>query len=217
MSDDIAQTVKDFFMKYPSRVFDKGEILVQAGEASAGIFYIVEGRVNQYDITPEGVMLELNVFKAGAFFPMSSAVNNLPNNYFFEAATTKVVARVAPSKDAVQFLRDNPEVLFDLLSRVYRGVDGILKRMAHLMGSSARNRLIFELLTSSYRFGEVKNNGSVFIALKEIDIARQSGLARETVSRTIRKLKAEGLVEVKRSGITLISVPKLEALILTGS
>ncbi|HSX16927.1 MAG TPA: Crp/Fnr family transcriptional regulator [Patescibacteria group bacterium] len=209
MATDIAQHVKSFFSAYPVRQFDKGEMVIQAEDPLTTVFYITEGRVSQYDITPTGNVVVVNVFKPGAFFPMSSAMNDTPNHYFFEAAT-KVTAHLAPTTAAVQFLKDNPDVLFDLLGRVYRGMDGVLRRMAHLMGGDSKSRLQFELLNAAYRFGEQQADGSIFISLKESDIAKHSGLARETVNRTMQSLKSAGLVEIQRNGMVIKSVSELE-------
>jgi len=85
--------------------------------------------------------------------------------------------------------------------------------MAHLMGGDVKSRLLFELLNSAYRFGEVRNNGSIYINLNEGDLAKHSGLARETVSRNIQNLKAEDLVEIKPAGIILKNPKKLEQLL----
>jgi CRP-like cAMP-binding protein len=212
MNDDIRQKVTIFFSGYPTRTFEKRELMVRAEETPPGVFYITEGRVSQYDIAPNGNEVAVNVFKPGAFFPMSSAINDTPNHYFFEA-TTNVVVRVAPAADAVQFLKDNPDVLFNLLARVYRGVDGVLRRMAHLMGGDAKTRLLFELLNAAYRFGEPQPDGSVTIALTESDLARHSGLARETINRTMQDLKTAGLVEITRGSLTVKSTSQLEAML----
>jgi CRP-like cAMP-binding protein len=208
--DNIKTKIAHFFDKYPLRTFSKRETMLQAEVAITDVFYILEGRVSQYDITPTGNEVVVNVFKPGAFFPMSSAINHTQNHYFFEASDT-VTARVAPSGDVVQFLQANPDVLFDLLARVYRGMDGVLRRMAHLMGGDAKSRLLFELLNAAYRFGEAQHDGTMFVPLKESDLARQSGLARETVNRNVQILKASGLIEVTRHGFALTSLPRLEA------
>lgn len=181
----IEKKIEHYFSKYPARTFERKDILVQAGSNPPGVFYITTGRVLQYDISPAGNTVIVNVFKPPAFFPMSWAINQGDNSYFFEAAT-KVVAHIAPAPDVVTFLQGNPDVLFDLLARVYRGTDGVLRRMAHLMGGSAKNRLIFELINSGLRFGEPLQGNEVLIALTESDLARQSGLARIGKSYTSR-------------------------------
>jgi len=201
-----------FFTAYPSTTYAKGEVIVQAGEDPAGVFYLTEGRVSQYDITANGTAVVVNVFKPFAFFPMSWAINRTPNVYFYEASTN-VTAHKVPADAAVAFLRDNPDVLFDLLSRVYRGTDGLLRRMAHLMGGQAKTRLQFELLNAAYRFGETRPDGSVAVPLKESELGSTSGLARETVNRNVQELKAAGLIEVSRHGFVLTDLARLERMV----
>lgn len=212
MTQDTHQKITAFFTKYPMRTFDKRELLIRADDDQQKIFYITEGRVSQYDITPSGNEVVVNVFKPGAFFPMSTALNATPNPYFFEAST-KVQVHVVPAADAVQFLENNPDVTLDLLARVYRGVDGILRRMAHLMGGDAHTRLLFEIINAAHRFGEQQEDGSIHIPLQEGDLARHSGLARETVNRSLRDLKAAQVIRVTRNGMTVQSVEKLESLL----
>jgi len=214
MSAAIVRKINDFFTSYPLRVFDKQQIIMRPGEPLPGIFYLVEGRVSQYDITPSGKEVVVNVFKPGAFFPMSTALNGGSSEYFFEAST-QVTVHVAPAIEAVQFLKDNPDVALDLLARVYKGTDGVLRRMAHLMGGDARSRLLFEILNAAYRFGEPQKDGSLHVPLKEGDLARHSGLARETVNRNIQALKAAGLLVVAHNGMTIKDLKRIEQLLGT--
>jgi len=207
---DITSKVTNFFESYPLRTYSKRELLLHAEEPINSVFYVVEGRVSQYDIAPNGNEVVVNVFKPGAFFPMSTAMNDVENHYFFESSL-KTKVHIAPKADVVRFLHENPDVLFDLLARVYRGVDGVLRRMAHLMGGDAQTRLIFELLNASARFGEQQPNGAIHVRLTEGDLAKHSGLARETVSRSLQDLKAVGLIETSRGGIVVKSTADLEA------
>lgn len=208
---EAADHVSTFFGNYPTRTFEKGEVLIQAEEDPDGVFYLAEGRVNQYDITPTGNIVVVNVFKAGAFFPMAYAINRMPNHYFFEAATS-IVTRKAPLDETIAFLRANPDVMLDLLSRIYRGAEGVLRRMAQLMGGDAKSRLRFELLNAAYRFGRQRADGSLLVPLAESDIGKHSGLARETVNRHLQELKKRGLIDIVRQGILIHDLRKLEAL-----
>jgi len=212
MTSDTRSKIAAFFAAFPLRQFDRQQLLIRPEQPLPGVFYLIEGIVDQYDVTPTGNEVVVNIFKPGAFFPMSVALNGTPNDYFFEAGTP-VKARLAPSTDAVQFLQDNPDVALDLLKRVYRGTDGVLRRMSHLMGGDARHRLLFEIVNAAYRFGQPQPDGSLLIALSESDLGRQSGLARETVNRTLQALKTTGLVDVTKNGIQVRDVVQLEALL----
>lgn len=211
----VQQKISNFFARYPVSTFEKRQLLAHAGEDVPGVMFLVDGRVSQYDITPAGNQVVVNVFKAGSFFPMSWAINRTPNRYFFEAAT-RLHVRIAPAAAVLVFLHDNPDVTFDLLSRVYRGTDGVLRRMVHLMNGGAKSRVLFELLQAAARFGEPLPDGSVFIPLGESSLGKHSGLARETVNRSLRSLKQLGLVQVERQGITIRDIARLEQLLDDG-
>ena len=206
---DVTDKIHDFFSKYPKHTYPKGQILVFANEDPEHIFYITKGRVRQYDVSYRGDEIVLNVFKQGAFFPMSWAINRTPNRYF---AKTEVETElhVVPPDDAVAFLRDNPDVTYDLLSRVYRGTDGLLGRVVHLMSGTARSRLIYELIIECRRIREKQTAGKCLLDLTEVDLAARSGLSRETVSREMGRMKKEGWVDVVGKKIRVLDCQQLK-------
>ncbi|HSX02155.1 MAG TPA: Crp/Fnr family transcriptional regulator [Candidatus Saccharimonadia bacterium] len=203
----VAQKIETFFADFPRRQYQPGQILIQAQDNPEYVFYVVEGRIKQYDISERGDEVVLNTFKSPAFFPMSYAITKQPNEYFYEAEV-ETTAHIAPPAEVVAFIRANPDVMYDLLSRVYQGLDGLLGRLAHMMAGSARGRVLYELLIEGRRFGEERGHG-VMLTLTETDLAIHAGLARETVSREIGKLKAEGLVSVIKNEMFVNSLDRL--------
>ena len=141
-TSELNKKIDTFFGRYPKLEFSKGHVLIHAGENPPAVFYLLKGTVREYDIANNGEEVVVNVFKPRAFFPMSYVVNRTPNEYFFEAADN-ITVRQTPLNESLDFLKDNPDVLFDLLCRVYSGTDGILRRLAHLMGGSAQKSLSF--------------------------------------------------------------------------
>lgn len=209
MKADHTEKVAKFFSQYKLQYFDKGQIFIQPGEDPAGIYYLVKGQVEQFDISVRGDDIVVNVFKPPSFFPMSWAINGTPNTYFFRAKD-KVLYRLAPAEATVEFLQNNPDVTFDLLARVYRGTDGMLGRMAQLMGGSARNRLLYELIVESQRFGEQRKDG-ISLALTETELAARMGLTRETVSRELGAIKKAGLIKISEHRIIVKDINQLQA------
>lgn len=207
MDEVVSKKIEDFFTQFKHQTFKKCELVIRADDDPLGIFYLKEGFVKQYLISKNGDELVINVFKPIAFFPMSWAINQSPNKYFYEATSDVEVWR-APSKEVVAFIKANPDVLYDLMSRVYKGVDGLLTRMTFLMSGSAYSRLITELLIYADRFA--KGSSRVALTISEKDIAAQSGLTRETVSREIKVLKEKGLVTSENHKLTIIDLGKLK-------
>ncbi len=202
MPKEITLKIEEYFSQYNRRTYKKDQILIHAGDEPQHIYYLISGKVRQYDITYRGDEIILNIMKPGAFFPMQLALTKIPNKYFF-VAETDIEVRVAPIDASVAFLKDNPDVMLDLLTRVYRGVDGLLGRMVELMSGSAQSRLIYELIVECRRFGEWAEDGSCFIAVNESDLAARAGLSRETVSREMQKIGKNGLIHISHSGILI--------------
>src|SRR5581483_4867418 len=194
MNSVITEKLAAFFGEFKEQKYRKGEILVRADENPRGIFYLTEGIVKEYAISKKGDEVVVNIFKPISFFPMSWAINNTENRYYFEAVND-VCLRLAPKEKVVAFVKAEPDVLFDLLSRLYRGVDGMLTRMTYLMGGNAKSRLITELIIAAKRFGKKDPTGKqIELWISEKDFAAQSGMTRETVSRGIKVLKDKGFI-----------------------
>jgi CRP-like cAMP-binding protein len=210
MSTDIADKILQKFTTYPKRVYPKGQMILFADENPTHIYYVVSGKVRVFAISYRGDEVIANIFSSGAFFPMSWAINNTPNTYFYKAEEDTTV-HIVPPDDARKFLQENPDVLMDLLGRVYRGVDGLLGRVVHLMTGSAHSRLMYEILIESRRFGKLQQDGSVKLAVNEQDLAARAGMSRETVSREMKKLKSKGLLRIGvHGGISVLSLQELE-------
>lgn len=196
----VTQKLDAFFAAFPIKHFAKGELVLFADDPAPPISYLVKGLVGQYDIAESGNKSTLMIYKPGAFFPMTCAVNNTPNKFFFEALEATQL-RQAPAAEVVALLHREPAIMFDLLQRLYRGVDGLLGRVSLLMNGSAYSRLVYELLTSAQRFGVPQADGRVLVKLTETQLAHQAGLARETVSRELQTCVKQGLVSLTKRGL----------------
>lgn len=192
----VSDKIHEYFSTFPKRTYPKGQIIIFAHEDPTAVYYIVDGKVRNYDHTYRGDEVIVNIFKPPAFFPMSWAINRAPNQYFYRTEESTTV-HVVPADKALEFLKSNPDVMFDLLSRLYRGIDGLLGRMVHLMSGTARSRVMYELIIECRRFGKNEKANSYELTVSEVDLAARSGLSRETVSREISKLKEQKLVSSK--------------------
>jgi CRP-like cAMP-binding protein len=196
------------FSKYPKRSYPKGQILLFSNEEPKCVYYLVKGRIRMYDVSYRGDDVIINVFKPYSFVALSGFITKNPNKYFFKTETLTEVHEI-PSEVILDYLKTNPDVLFDLLSRIYRGLDGYFDRVVQLMSGTAKSLLSNELVIETNRFGKKNPDGSFLIDSKEADIAARSGLTRETVSREMKKLKDKDWVQFSKEGLI---IKNLEAL-----
>jgi CRP-like cAMP-binding protein len=210
-SSVIDEKVQQFFAPYRPKTYKKGEIIIQAGNNPAGVYLLEQGIVSTYTIMKNGTEAVVNLFKPRAFFPMSWAINHTANAFYYQAETT-VVCRIAPAPHTVEFLQQNPDVLYDLVSRLYKGMDGLLLRMSYLLAGNKYASIIAELLIVAKRFGQpLPDSNGIQVVINQNDIATQSGMARETVSREMQQLKSKGLITFSNHTLVIHDVNLLEA------
>lgn len=206
----IIKKLDKFFGQYKLLKFKKKEVMIRADDPPSGIFYLKSGVVREYIISPKGEELTLNIYRPYAFFPMSYALNKTVNNHFYEAQTLVTVWR-APAEDTLQFIKNEPDIMFDLLSRVYIGLQGLFLRMGYLMTGSAEDKLLTEILIYGKRFGKIINNKLVVdLELTQKDLAAQTGLARETVGRIIKNLQSKSLIISQNKRLIINNLTELE-------
>jgi CRP-like cAMP-binding protein len=110
----------------------------------------------------------------------------------------------------VEFIKQNPDVLFDLMSRVYKGIDGLETRLQYLMSGSAYTRIIIELIIQAKRFG-TQVNKSLELNISESELAADTGMTRETISREMKILKEKHIIGLQNHKLIIYDLQKLEA------
>lgn len=200
----------EFFTRYPILTYKKGEMILRAEDPPHGVSYIEKGVVRQYAINGAGETLMLQLYRPGAFFPMTWVMSDAPNRYFFEAATP-VSLRRAPRQDVRRFLDQHPQVVKDFLERLLTGVVGLWSRIEQLVLESAYAKTILLLLYYASKFG-LRTNGGVTLELSPThrEIAAWIGTTRETASLQVEALKRKKLLRSRGRQLIIPSLAALE-------
>lgn len=210
MSINKTKEFETFYKQFVTRNYKKGEMLIRADDDPQGIFCLTKGYVRQYTISKNGFELTLHILKPISYFPMVWAVNGTPNVYFFEALTPVEVGR-APREDVVNFIKDKPAIIFELLSELIEDYAESLTRIEHLVFSDAYRRVISVLLYIAKHFGEPVNNTIVVNhRFTQQDIATLVGVARETASNELSKLEKKGVIKYVKHAMIFKDMDKLE-------
>ncbi len=210
MNTDKTKEFESFYKQFTIRDYKKGEMLIRADDDPVGIFYLKKGYVRQYTISKAGFELTLHILKPVSYFPMVWAVNGTPNVYYFEALTPVEVGR-APRDEVVNFIKDKPAIIFELLSELIEDYAESLKRIEHLVFSDAYRRVISVLLYIAKHFGKKHGKGIIVDhRFAQQDIATLVGVARETVIIELVKLEKKGLIKRIDHSIIIESIKNLE-------
>jgi CRP/FNR family cyclic AMP-dependent transcriptional regulator len=205
------QEFETFYKQFVTRNYKKGEMLIRSDDDPQGIFCLTKGYVRQYTISKTGFELTLHILKPISYFPMVWAINGTPNVYYFEALTPVEVGR-APRDQVVNFIKDKPTILFELMSELIEDYAESLTRIENLVFSDAYRRVIAVLLYIAKHFGEKEGQGViVHHRFTQQDIATLTGVARETASIEMIKLEKKGLVTYIDHSMLFGNIKKLDS------
>ncbi len=184
-----------FYKQFSTREYKKGETIIRADDDPQGIFCLTKGYVRQYSISKSGIELTLQILKPISYFPLIWAINGAPNIYFYEALTEVEVGR-APREQVVDFIKDKPSIILELMSKLLGEYAETLSRIEHLVFSDAYRRVISVLLYIAKHFSDKCEEGvCVNHRFTQQDIATLVGVARETVSIEIGNLEKKRLIK----------------------
>ncbi|MBR9979172.1 MAG: Crp/Fnr family transcriptional regulator [Bacteroidetes bacterium] len=191
------------------RECEKRTLLFQEGSPYRGFYVVLEGSVKVFKLSPDGRETVLHVLfphQTLAEIPMFAG-----EDYPAHAeCLARSCVMFIESDGFLSLLRRNPELSLRMLA-------GLSKRLRHLAGQledltahDVRTRLIHYLLDEY----ELQKPGRVLprmtLRTSKSLLAAQIGTTLETLSRTFRKLEAEGLILMKGKSILLQDVERME-------
>lgn len=203
-------SLDNFFSKQKLLSYKKGEVIIREDDEPSGVYYLSQGFVRLGATMINGGELTFNIFKPGSFFPMMWAIGETTNAYFCQALSDVKIYR-APKPEVVSFIKENPDILFDLTKRILIGMDGLLKNLQHVMFGGSESRVAAVILMLAKRFGEEKAEEWVIIGMEltHQDIALLAGVTRETTSIAMKQLERRGLIKPLKKRYT-VNINKLE-------
>jgi CRP-like cAMP-binding protein len=186
------EELDSFFQKAKLQFHKKRTLILHPNDKPSSVFYIKTGYVRVYRISEEGEELTLTILKPKDFFPLTYGLSNTRNAYYLEAITPLELWS-SPQEQFLNFVKSNPDILYDLTTRILVRFDGVLSRMEHLVFSNAYIKVATTILICAKRFGEEIGQGVIIkVPLTHRDIATLVGITRETTSLEMKKLEKQG-------------------------
>lgn len=200
----------DFFSKYKTITFKKGETILHPDSIPSGVFYLKEGHVRLYLISEDGMEFTVLIYKPGDMFPLRWAINNVDNIYYFESITN-VELYSCPKNEFLEEFKKGQMLTTATLDQTLFDYGALIYRMQHIVFGNAYAKVASIILTAAKRFGEKKSDELLVpIRFTHQQIALSAGITRETASIEIKKLENNGVISYKERYIIVKDLPKLE-------
>ena len=190
----------------------KKEILFSDGEEARGFYVILSGKIKLYKVSVEGKEQILHIVSAPDAF--AEAALFLEGSYpAFAEALTDCQLLFFPKRDFIRLIEKNPQLSINMivtLSHYLKRFASLIEELSLKEVSSRVAKYLIDLQMKSTKEG--KSPKEVELDLSKTQLALKLGTVSETLSRTLAKMKAKGIIDVKRSRILILNREALEEL-----
>lgn len=183
---------------------DAGQVLFEAGQPGSHFFAVSAGRVRVYRASPNGKEQILHVFGAGEAFaevPVFEGKTYPASAQALEASTLVCI----PRREFVEALRREPELALGVMALLSARLRAFVGQIAQLSLKEVPARLAGYLLL----LRSAQGRDSLTLDLPKGQIASYLGTIPETLSRALKKLADQGLIESTGSTIRILDVDGL--------
>jgi CRP/FNR family transcriptional regulator len=188
------------------------EILFSDGEEARGFYVILSGKIKLYKVSPEGKEQILHIVSAPDAF--AEAALFLEGSYpAFAEALTDCQLLFFPKRDFIQLIEKNPQLSINMIVTLSHYLKRFASLIEELSLKEVSSRVAKYLMDLSLKLSkEGKSPKEVELDLSKTQLALKLGTISETLSRTLAKMKAKGIIDVKKNKILILNRETLEEL-----
>lgn len=180
-------------------LFDTDTVLIRDGQYLKHLPLIIFGTIKVYSQSDNKELLLYYIKPSQSCIISFAAINYNEPSKVFAVTTERSKILLLPSSKVSGWKNEFPrfnQLFLDLYHTRYLD---LLETINQLVFSSLDKRLI------AYLKRHLADNPNQVLKLKHHEIARDLGTAREVISRILKKLEKEGLIEQNTAGIKLLT------------
>ncbi|MDI6800173.1 MAG: Crp/Fnr family transcriptional regulator [Actinomycetota bacterium] len=183
---------------------ERGERLFLMGAPANAFFYLLEGEIGLYRSSQEAKEVLVAKVKGEGFIGEAAALARVAYPVSAQAALTSRLVRFEVERFLAEASKD-PSYMELMMTIMAKKCLHLTQRIDTLGIKSPKERIAeYLIMTSGGRLAEPFELGT-----KKADLAKYFGIAPETLSRNLKQLQDEGLIEVMGRRIKLLDTKKL--------
>lgn len=194
------------------RVFCKGESLFSEGDEATGFYLLVSGHIKLCRVSSDGREKVLHFVRPGETFAEAAFFGD--GRYPAESRAVEAGEAIfLPKKGFMELMEQKSQFALNLVVSLSLSLRRFARQIEELTFANVTSRLA-SFLTKRAAEKSTSYGGITYLELgiKKGELAAQLGTAGETISRTFRKLKEEGIIELDGKKVTILNMERLQQL-----
>lgn len=187
------------------KLYTKKSIICHEGDKGDTLYIIKVGRVKIAKVAMDGREKTLAIMQPGDFFGEMALFDDLPRSATAEAIDCEVRLLALNKRDFERAINENPSIALAIMRDLTRRIRAVNQQIEDLAFKDVHGRVASTLLSLAQTEGQ-KANGQVTIKIRMThqDLANMVGSSRETVTRALNRMQAEGVIAISHQQITLL-------------
>lgn len=175
-------------------------IFEPAGPATS-LYFIHRGQVRLYQVGPDGTMQLLDILGPNEWFGIDALAGAA--NHVGRAITVgaSIISEV-PVDRFFALLQQQPRAVTELIRSLATRLRNAREESGRLIFDDCLGRLLKTLLRFSHSPAATPSGNSVCLRITHLQLAQAVGVARETVSLTLKDLRDQNVIRTGRNQIT---------------
>ncbi|OEH91646.1 Crp/Fnr family transcriptional regulator [Bacillus solimangrovi] len=195
-----------------TREYVSGEFIFMQGETLENVYFILDGKVKIFKNDIQGKEQLVAVLQNGDMFPHAGFFQKgmpYPAHAESTEATTLVVLKVAQFEN---ILMHSPQLSIKVFRMMGSKIVELQKRLEEQILNNSYEQILQLLIRLAESHGTEINENSYELTTQftNQELANMIGASRETVSRTLTKLKKRNLIDVSKRGTLRLKLSLLK-------
>ncbi|WZL72311.1 Crp/Fnr family transcriptional regulator [Clostridiaceae bacterium 35-E11] len=205
------QELIDIIKMTGHRSYKKGETVFMEGEEADTLYLIREGKIKLFKYTKDGKEQILHILSEGDFFGELNLLKKGQYGFYAEAISPAKLCTLTKDKMRNLFT-EKPEIGLKVLEVIAERLSKLETLAQNLATNEVETRLAYLLLDLKEKYGRATQSGiEIKLPITKQDMSNYTGVARETISRKLKKLEEEGVIKlIGTKKILIIDEEKLE-------
>lgn len=193
------------------QLFDyrRKQALYSEGHRPKTVYYIKSGKVKTYKTNEDGKDLITNIYGEGDFFGYTYVLEDINYKENAQVLEDAEIMHI-PKDEFLALISGDSQVAKQFIKLIAHNVLDKEESLLNLAYSSLRKKVAYQLIQMFEKFKREENSNTISISRE--NLAQATGIATESLIRTLSDFKSEKLIDLQGSTITLLNEDKLRNL-----